>query len=80
MPRIETRLLYLDHIAERGRGLYRAACARDLESIVGKWAEGTYQSHGRCTSWVKVKNPKYSQMVDRHELFAALEHPHTPKM
>jgi bifunctional non-homologous end joining protein LigD len=28
LPTIETRLLYLDHIAERGRDLFRAACAR----------------------------------------------------
>jgi hypothetical protein len=36
---------------------------------VGKWANGTYQTDGRCTSWVKFKNPEYSQMEARHELF-----------
>ena len=65
MPRIESRLLYGDHIAERGRDLYRAACARDLEGIVGKWAEGTYQADGRGTSWVKIKTPGYSEMEAR---------------
>jgi bifunctional non-homologous end joining protein LigD len=69
MPRVETRLLYLDSIAERGRDLYRAACTLDLEGVVGKWANGRYQTDGRCTSWVKFKNPEYSQMEARHELF-----------
>ena len=36
---------------------------------MGKWANGTYQTDGRCTSWVKFKNPEYSQMEARHELF-----------
>lgn len=71
MPRIDYRLLYLDHIRERGRALFDAACANDLEGIVGKWIEGTYQTDGRVTSWLKVKNSKYTQMRDRHELFDA---------
>ena len=52
--------------ARKGRG---AACALNLEGVVGKWANGTYQTDGRCTSWVKFKNPEYSQMEARHELF-----------
>jgi bifunctional non-homologous end joining protein LigD len=71
VPRAETRLLFLDSIAERGCDLYRAACALDLEGVVGKWANGTYRTDGRCTSWVKFKNPEYSQMEGRHELFEA---------
>jgi hypothetical protein len=51
--------------ARKGR---RAACALDLEGVVGKWANGTCQTDGRCTSWVKFKNPEYSQMEARHEL------------
>ena len=54
--------------ARKGRG---APCALDLEGVVGKWANGTYQTDGRCTSWVKFKNPEYSQMEARHELFEA---------
>jgi len=42
MPTIECRVRCLDHIAERGRDLFRAACERDLEGIVGKWTGGTY--------------------------------------
>jgi bifunctional non-homologous end joining protein LigD len=71
MPRIESRVLYLDGIAKRGMDLYRVACERDLEGIVAKWASGAYQCDGRGTSWLKIKNPEYSQMEGRHELFAA---------
>jgi ATP-dependent DNA ligase len=47
---------------------------------VGKWTRGTYQTDGRSTSWLKIKNPNYSQMVDRHELFDGRRayHPHRP--
>ena len=69
MPKIDSRVLYSDHIAERGRDLFRAACSRDLEGIVGKYAGGIYQSEGRSTSWLKIKNPGYSQLEGRHELF-----------
>jgi bifunctional non-homologous end joining protein LigD len=69
MPMIETRLLYLDHLRERGGDLFRAACERDLEGIVAKWASGTYRTDGRATSWLKIKNPEYSQGEGRHELF-----------
>ena len=70
MPAVECRLLYLDHLAGRGRDLFRVACERDLEGIVGKWADGTYRTDGRATSWLKIKNRDYTQIVDRHELFA----------
>ena len=70
MPAVECRLLYLDHLEARGRDLFRVACERDLEGIVGKWAGGTYRTDGRATSWLKIKNRDYTQMVDRHELFA----------
>jgi bifunctional non-homologous end joining protein LigD len=69
MPKVDSRLLYLDGIAGRGRDLFRLACQRDLEGIVAKWSDGTYQTDGRSTSWVKIRNPDYSQIVDRHELF-----------
>lgn len=70
MPAVECRLLYLDHLEARGVDLFRVACERDLEGIVGKWTEGTYRTDGRATSWLKIKNRDYTQMVDRHELFA----------
>jgi len=73
VPRVHSRLLYVDAIAERGTDLLRLACRRDLEGIVAKWSHGTYQGDGRGTSWLKIKNPEYSQMDGRRELFEARE-------
>jgi bifunctional non-homologous end joining protein LigD len=75
MPRIESRLMFLDAIRARGMRLYELACERDLEGIVAKWARGTYQCDGRGTSWLKIKNPEYSQAEGRHELFEARREP-----
>jgi bifunctional non-homologous end joining protein LigD len=65
LPRNHARLLYVDAIGERGTDLFRLACRRDLEGIVAKWAYGAYQCDGRGTSWLKIKNPHYSQMEGR---------------
>jgi len=69
MPRIESRLRFIEHIEARGVDLFRVACGRDLEGVVGKWAPGSYRADSRASSWVKIKNPTYSQMEGRAELF-----------
>jgi len=69
MPSIDSRLLYVDHLKERGCDLFRAACDRDLEGIVAKWATGPYRRDGISTSWIKIKNRDYSQAKGRHEFF-----------
>jgi len=71
MPRIESRLLYVDHVLECGAALHREAFKRDLEGIVAKWADGPYHSDGIRTSWLKIKNPTYSHREGRRELFEA---------
>jgi bifunctional non-homologous end joining protein LigD len=68
VPRSDSRLLYVSHVGERGVNLFREVCARDLEGIVAKWKSGAYTS-GNETSWVKVKNPDYSQAKGRWEQF-----------
>ena len=68
-PNSESRVRYVDHITERGVDLFALACQRDCEGVVGKWGSGLYRTDGITTSWVKVKNPDYSQMEARHELF-----------
>ena len=70
MPKVQlkSRILYVDHVIGRGRALFRAVCNNDVEGIVAKWRWGTYQA-GHRTSWIKIKNPAYSQMEGRHELF-----------
>ena len=42
-----------------------------MPAIVAKWSRGTYQCDGRDTSWLKIKNLRYSQAEGRHELFEA---------
>jgi bifunctional non-homologous end joining protein LigD len=71
MPRYESRLRYVDHVAERGRDFFDLACAHDAEGVVGKWASGVYHVDGTTTSWLKVKNAAYTQAIGRHELFEA---------
>ena len=78
MPRIESRVRYVDYVHGRGSELFALACAHDLEGIVAKWAPGTYQSGGR-TSWLKIKNPTYSQMEGRHNLFEVRQSPIRPR-
>jgi len=68
IPRRSTSVLYLDHIEERGRDLFAEVCARDLEGIVGKLKLAPYRAT-LPSSWVKVRNPAYSQAQSRGELF-----------
>jgi bifunctional non-homologous end joining protein LigD len=69
MPGAASRLFCMDHVVKRGRALFDAVCRHDAEGIVGKWAGGRYGTDGVSTSWVKVKNPTYSQMTGRREVF-----------
>jgi ATP-dependent DNA ligase len=59
----------VDHVLARGRDFFEVACAHDLEGIVGKLAVGRYHADGMSTNWCKIKNPAYTQMTARHELF-----------
>ena len=65
------RVRYVEHIDGRGIELFRAACKMDIEGVVCKWRDGIYQIGGSTTSWLKVKNARYSQAEGRSELFAA---------
>jgi ATP-dependent DNA ligase len=76
IPSVPTRLLYVDHITKRGRDFFKVACAHDLEGIVAKPANGRYHADGRSTNWIKFKNPGYTQMTARHELFQQRPGPH----
>jgi bifunctional non-homologous end joining protein LigD len=59
--------LYVDHVAGSGVDLFDAVCASDMEGIVAKLAEGRYSPEE--TSWVKIKNPRYSQAEGRADFF-----------
>jgi bifunctional non-homologous end joining protein LigD len=60
-------VLYVDHVVARGVDLFRAVCEQDLEGIVAKLSSGRYEPE--ATSWVKIKNPVYSQGEGRVDLF-----------
>jgi bifunctional non-homologous end joining protein LigD len=66
IPATSPFVLYADFVIERGLGLFRGACERDLEGIVGKRKDEPYADNVR---WVKIKNPGYSQTVGRGEDF-----------
>ena len=70
MPRVPSRVRLVEQIQGCGVDFFTVACQHDREGIVAKWAHGTYQTSGR-TSWVKIRNPDYSQWAGRRELFEA---------
>jgi bifunctional non-homologous end joining protein LigD len=59
--------LYVDHVTGSGVELFEAVCAGDLEGIVAKRAHGLYAPEE--TTWVKIKNPHYSQAEGRADFF-----------
>lgn len=68
VPARGSRLLYVDHIVGRGEDMFKLVCAQDLEGVVAKWKLGAYMPDDR-TSWVKIKNPSYTQSVGREKMF-----------
>ena len=69
VPESPERMLYVDHIQEHGTALYEQCCSLDLEGIVAKPKISPYREVKRQTTWIKVKNPDYSQAAGRQELF-----------
>src|SRR5215471_15120056 len=57
------RLFYCDYIEQRGESLFRVACEHDLEGIVAKRKYDPYSAEH--TTWLKIRNPRYSQWVGR---------------
>ena len=43
---------------EIGTDLFRKACEFGLEGMVSKRRDRAYRA-GRCTHWIKIKNPKH---------------------
>jgi bifunctional non-homologous end joining protein LigD len=65
-------IIYADHIEESGMALFEKACDLDLEGMVAKYKHGPYDAEQ--TSWFKIRNRNYSQMVGREELFERERH------
>ena len=71
VPTNAAHLRYTEHL-ESGTELFRAVCAMDLEGIVAKHKDAPY---GIERSWIKIKNPDYSQAEGRRELFEGRKPP-----
>jgi ATP-dependent DNA ligase len=71
MPRanVHARILYHDHDG-RGVALFDAVRGKDLEGVVAKWKHGRYHTDGQTTCWLKIRNPEYSQIEGRRDVFA----------
>lgn len=54
---------YCDHVVERGTDFFTAAVQQDLEGIIGKRADSTYQQGVRGRDWVKIKNHHTQEAV-----------------
>jgi ATP-dependent DNA ligase len=63
------RLLYAQHIKAWGIEMFHAVCAKDIEGVVAKRKDGVYAADER---WLKIKNPNYSQVEGRRELFESM--------
>jgi hypothetical protein len=44
------------------------------EGIVAKHKDSPYLSENTISTWYEIRNPRYSQMVGRHELFERERH------
>ena len=64
-----SRVLFVDHIEGNGKRTVRQICMRDMEGIVCKPMISPYRTIRGKTTWIKVKNPNYSQAEERKELF-----------
>ncbi len=61
-------VLFMDYVEEKGEALFELACRADLEGIVAKQRDGAYDvTH--TTTWVKVRNPAYTQIIGRDKMF-----------
>jgi bifunctional non-homologous end joining protein LigD len=69
VPAAPSRILYSNHIEEQGEQIFEFACQHDLEGVVAKWKHGSYLPNSNATTWIKFKNPAYSQIGGRDEKF-----------
>jgi ATP-dependent DNA ligase len=69
---LASRMVYADHVESSGTALFQRVCKLDLEGIVAKHNFGPYMAEQ--TTWFKIKNPSYSQMNGREELFERERH------
>jgi bifunctional non-homologous end joining protein LigD len=64
VPKDYPRLQYVSHVDSDGTRFFELVCEQNLEGIVCKPKMSPYPF-----TWIKVKNPNYTQAVDRGEWF-----------
>lgn len=64
-----SHVIFVHHIQGRGKAVYQQICKMDLEGMVCKPAISPYRTVRGKTTWIKVKNPGYSQAEGRRDLF-----------
>jgi len=64
-----SRVRYAEHIEALGKRLFEQVCALDLEGIVAKQRFAPYTFDRQISTWYKIRNQRYSQMVGREKLF-----------
>src|SRR5262245_42289169 len=70
LGRRRSRILYLDHVENDGKLLFEQIVKMDLEGMVCKRKSSPYRATEKPSPyWIKVKNPRYSQLERREELF-----------
>ena len=67
IPANDSHLLYVEHLDGDGRRFFELVCEQDLEGIICKTKTSPYPF-----TWIKVKNPSYSQAIGRGEMFDRL--------
>jgi bifunctional non-homologous end joining protein LigD len=67
-------LKYTEYIDGRGMALFQPVCEMDLEGIVANQKFGPYVGEREHSTWFKIRNRGYSQMVGREVLFERERH------
>jgi bifunctional non-homologous end joining protein LigD len=62
-------LRYTEHLEGSGTALFQRVCKLDLEGIVAKQKHAPYVMEREHSTWFKIRNPNYSQIIGREELF-----------
>src|SRR5215510_14290864 len=70
LRRKRSRIRYLDHVETDGQLLFEQIVRMDLEGMVCKQRNSPYKVTEKPSRyWIKVKNPRYSQLQGREEFF-----------
>ena len=70
----DSPLKYTEYIDGCGAALFERICELDLEGIVAKNKFGGYVTEREQSTWFKIRNRGYSQVVGREELFERERH------